>query len=266
MRSVRAFVVEDEPLARNTLHSLIAERPELCWIGDAPDGDTAVARMAAEDVELVFLDVNLPGMSGIEMLSRIHAPPIVVFTTAHQEFAVTAFELGAIDYLLKPFGRDRFARAVERALPMVEAARARRAGAGARTDVHDASFEERMRVVSNSGRLLTEIFVRDRGSIIAVRLADVAHFEADGDYVAVHAGGRRLLVYINLGDLAERLDPGIFMRVHRSHIINLSFLRSVAPIDSNRVTVLLRTGARIAASRSGTRTLRQWMRVARPGD
>ena len=130
MLPIRTFVVEDEPLARSALRALIEARTELHWIGEAPDGDTALVRMAPEGAELVFLDINLPGMSGIEMLSRMASPPVVVFTTAHEEYAITAFELGAIDYLLKPFGRGRFARAVERALPLVEAARARR-GRGA---------------------------------------------------------------------------------------------------------------------------------------
>ena len=97
-----------------------------------------------------------------------------------------------------------------------------------------------------------------------MRLADVTRFESDGDYVAVYAGARRYLVYINLGDLAKRLDPAAFFRIHRSHIISLSFLQSVAPIDPSRVTILLRDGTRISASRSGTRTLRQWMRKGRP--
>ena len=253
---IRTLVVEDEPLARQALHTVIAAMPDLEWIGEAHDGVQAAEMIERLRPELVFLDVELPGMSGIDVLSAAKLPMVVIFTTAHDDHALTAFELGAIDYLLKPFGRARVARAVERAIPQLEALRTRR-GEGAVVD----SLVARMTYAREDAVPVSEIFVRDRGSVVPVAIADVTHFEADGDYVAVHARGRRHLVYVNLGDLAERLDRARFMRVHRSHIVSLACVATLSPIDANRVTVHLRDGSHINASRTGTRALRQWMRA-----
>jgi two-component system LytT family response regulator len=250
---VRTLVVDDEPLARRALRALIDETDWLEWIGEAEDGPTAARLIGVERPELVFMDVELPGLSGIEVLSAANSTTmVVIFTTAYEEYALTAFELGAIDYLVKPFGRQRLERAIARAVPQLEAVRA----GGGRSLAADSTFEDRVRL-ARGGRLpLTELFVRDRGSVIRVPLADVTRFEADDDYVAVYASGRRYLVHVTLSDLADRLDPGAFVRIHRSHIVQLSHVQSMAPVDPNRVAVRLADGSRVVASRTGTRALR----------
>ena len=248
----RALVVDDEGVARKALRDLIGEVQWITCIGEAEDGVAAIAAIAEHGPDLVFLDVEMPGASGVEVLERTEAsnPDLaVIFTTAHDDYAMTAFEFGAIDYLRKPFGRARFLRAVERARPHLEA-RARR---GADTG---SALAERLAFAQRPPQPLTRLFVRDRGVVVPLKADDIVRCEADGDYVAVHAGGRRHLVYVNLADLAAQLDRERFVRVHRSHLVNLDHVASLAPHDANRLEVRLNDGSRVISSRAGTQALR----------
>ena len=240
--TITALIVEDEPLARRRLRELIRDVPWVHCIGEAVNGRTAVAAIDELQPDLVFLDVQLPGCSGVDVLSRVRHAPAVIFTTAHDQFAVTAFELGAVDYLLKPFGRDRFGRALDRARPLLE----RQDGGAA---------AERAREVLADGPI-PRLFVREAGRIVPVRVASIERLEACDDYVIVHAGGRRFRVNLPLSDLERRLDPHAFVRVHRSHVVNLDHVSSWAPYDGSRFQITLRSGATIMASRQRSRVLR----------
>lgn len=247
---VRALVVDDEPIARDALREFVREVPWIEWVGEASDGMEAISAIESLHPDLVFLDIQMPGASGVEVLERARGDVSVIFTTAHEEYAMIAFELGAIDYLRKPFGRDRFARALERARPFLAARMAER------SETNDVPLAERLSYAQGESKLLTRIFVRDRANIIPVQVSDVVRFEADGDYVAVHAGGRRHLVYVNLSDLSARLDSARFVRVHRSHIVNLDCVSAMVPHDANRLELRMNEGSRVVASRSGTQLLR----------
>ena len=240
--SVTALIVEDEPFARRRLRELIREAPWLQCLGEATNGRAAIAAIDELQPDLVFLDVRLPGCSGIDVLSRVRHTPAVIFTTAHDQFAVTAFELGAVDYLLKPFGRERFGRALERARPLLE----RQVGAGG---------AERAREVLTQGPI-PRLFVREAGRIVPIRVAAIERLQACDDYVIVHAGGRQFRVNLPLSDLERRLDPLVFVRVHRSHVVNLDHVASWTPYDGSRFQVTLRSGATIMASRQRSRMLR----------
>jgi len=183
---------------------MISDVAALEWVGEAEEGIAAASLIDRARPEVVFLDVQLPGVSGIEILAQANVPMVVVFTTAFEQYALAAFELGAIDYLKKPFGQERFNRAVERAAPQVEVLRAG-GGAGA------ALLESRIHYAREARHPMSELFVRDRGIITRIAVADVLRFEADGDYVSVVVAGRRYLVYLNLGDLADQLDQGCFI-------------------------------------------------------
>ena len=254
---VRVAVIDDEALARRALRHQIAELQCLEWVGEAEDGPGALDLIESARPELLFLDVELPGLSGLDVLSRTDVPMVVVFTTAYDDYALVAFELGAIDYLRKPFGRARLVRAVERAVPQLQALRER-----SRSDAMlqgAASLDSRLLATRQNAAPLTEIYVRDRGSVVTVHVRDIVRMEADGDYVAVYASGRRHLVYVNLRDFAERLESARFVRIHRSHVVNLAHLVSVTAADADRAAVEMSDGAHLTASRSGTRALRQAM-------
>jgi two-component system LytT family response regulator len=238
---LRALVVEDEPLARVRLRELLEPVPWLQWVGEAATVGAAQEALERLRPDLVFLDVQLPGGSGLDVLRGAEPETAVIFTTAYDRFAVTAFEMGALDYLLKPFGADRFARALERARPVLLS----RVGSAA----------ERGREVLGPGRL-ERLFVRDGGRILPLPVADIERIQACDDVVLVHSGGRTYRLAVTLGELEERLDPKVFVRVHRSHLVNLDQVLSFAPTEDARLLVTLRSGTTLFASRQRSRELR----------
>jgi two-component system LytT family response regulator len=253
---VRALIVDDEPLARRTLRGFAAKVPWLKCVGEAADGAAALKLMSDLRPELLFLDIQMPVVGGLEVVAGLGGEAIVIFTTAFDEYAVTAFELGAIDYLRKPFGEARFTRAVERAAQQVESLRRRE---GALTNA--APLRERLAFAKAREFPLRRIFVRDRGAAIPLDVNTIVRIEGDGDFAGVFSGGRRYLVHVKLRDLAAQLDPARFVRIHRSHIVNLDAVRSVAALDPSRLEVRLGDGSTIAASRTGTKVLRRLMRI-----
>ena len=238
-------IVEDEPLARRALRDLVVADPDLELLGEASDGLEAVDIIDRLRPALVFLDVHMPELSGLEVLERIRARPAIVFTTAYDEHAVTAFELGATDYLLKPFGAARFQTAV---------ARVKEAVGRLAWDL------DRMRESLAPDRPLTRLFARQGKRLVPILLDRVIRFEGSGDYVEVHIPGRSLLVSVTLSELERRLDPDRFVRIHRSHIINLDEVAEIAAEDGRRLRVRCADGALVVASREGSARLRALMR------
>lgn len=246
---IRALIVDDEPLARRALRTLLADEPSVVCVGEARDGPEAIAELRRLEPELVFLDIRLPGATGLEVLERSGADVRVIFTTAHEDYAMAAFELGAIDYLRKPFGRDRLMQSIARAQPQVLAAR--------HPHSPGASLSDRLRFAEDASRPLARIFVRDQGRVLPVRADEIVRCESDGDYVIVHARGTQYPVYLNLGDLAQQLGTGQFVRVHRSHVVNLDHVASLAPHDASRLAITMKDGSHVIASRAGTQLLRR---------
>lgn len=242
----RALIVEDEPIARDQLRDLVSEIDWIECIGEAADGRTAVDLIDTLKPDLVFLDIEMPELDGLGVLRSIKHDPAVVFTTAYDRFAVTAFELEAIDYLLKPFGRDRLRAALERVKRAVR-------------DDGDVPVTRRateaIDVAQGTG-LLTRIFVRDRGRILPIGVNDIERLEADDDYVAVLTKGRRFLVYLGMNEFEARLDPEKFLRIHRSHIVNLDHVAALSSYDATRLQVEMKDGTKLIASRTRSRELK----------
>jgi two-component system LytT family response regulator len=241
---LRTMIVEDEPLALRALRGFVAEVEWLEFVGEAQDGARALETIDRLRPELVFLDVQIPLLSGLEVLRRVQHVPEVVFTTAYDRYAVAAFELGALDYLVKPFGRERFQRALERV----------RARMGAPSELPPAS--ERVRSALD-GSTLRRLFARGSGGITPISVDTVVRFEARGDYVAIHHTGGTSLLHVSLGELAARLDAERFFRVHRSHIVNLDRVRTIRACDERRFLIVLDDGTEILASRAGSQRLRE---------
>jgi two-component system LytT family response regulator len=245
---ITTFVVDDEPLARRKLIDLIAEVDWAANLGEAASGEEALERIDAQRPDVVFLDIAMPEVSGLDVVRRLTTTPAVVFTTAYDQHAVTAFELEAVDYVVKPFGRRRFLAAIERARRTVEMragaatlARARLALEAARPDAPPVD----------------RVLVRgDRGVIVPVSLDDIVRLEAQDDYVCVHTPGKAHLVAVRLADLEQRLPSPPFIRVHRSHIVNLRHVDRLVPFDGSRLQVNLKDGTRIVASRSRSHAIR----------
>jgi two-component system LytT family response regulator len=239
---VCVVIADDEPLARRALREHL---DSVDWIGEvleAGDGLSAIRTVDAVKPDLLFLDIRMPGASGIAVAEQIQCRPYIIFTTAFDRYAVTAFEIGALDYLLKPFGRERVLAVLARARVAMEhgippiAARASR--------------------VLSASKPLSRVFVKERGRMIAIALEKVERFEACDDYVAICIEGRRHLLHARLHDLYARIDQTRFLRVHRSHVVNIDYVTALEPRDGSRLTIVLASGARVPASRSGSAQMR----------
>jgi two-component system LytT family response regulator len=243
--AISVVIVDDEPLARQKLRRLFEADRGFEVVGEAGDGEGAIRVLAEKRPTLVCLDIRLPGLSGLDVLRKTEPrPPAVIFTTAFDQYAVSAFELAAVDYLLKPFSRDRFLAAVERARVWIAAAKGEPAS-------------ERLREVSEPG-YLTRLFVRDRGVVRPIRGTAVQHLESNDDYVTVQTvDGRRFDLEITMTALEGRLDPAMFLRIHRRFIVNMDHVTAITPIDGSRFEVTMRDGTTLAVSRQRSRVLRE---------
>jgi two-component system LytT family response regulator len=286
---IRALIVEDEPLARQTIRDFLEGEAWIELVGEAADGRKAVALIDELRPDLLFLDVKMPGMSGLQVLETIKHDPEVVFTTAYDDHAVTAFELEALDYILKPFGRERFRQVLERirrrlasetqtqtATRAIAAEAANRlAGSKATTTSatqpwtsNDAASVRKKLLAShqeNETAYLVRLFVRDgRGGIVHLPVADITCLTGADDYVEVHSNNLSYLVGITLSEFEKRLDPMHFRRINRSAIVNLNHLVSCRPID-RRLLLRLSDGSELIASRGGSKELRDLILRAHPG-
>lgn len=233
--SSRGFRREDEPLARDRLIELLKEYVWIEVIGKAINGKQAVAAINSLRPDLIMLDIQLPDLDGLGGLQKITHHPAIIFTTAYSRHAVSAFEIAAVDYLLKPFSAERLEVALNRArASLANAAR---------------NFENRVEALA-APKILERIWVRHGGKIVPVQLREVERLEADGDYVALITRGRRFLVQVPMAELENRLDTHRFIRVHRSHIVNLEFVESLIPEGNAQLSIRLRDGtALMQASR-----------------
>jgi two-component system LytT family response regulator len=236
---VTTLIVDDEPVARAGLRAMLGAFDWVSVVGEAADGASAVDAIDRLRPELVFLDVQMPGLLGTEVVRRIQHQPFIIFTTAYSQHAVTAFAVSAVDYLLKPFGAVRLASALER----VRSAIGEPAPAG---------VLERLSGTLASGPI-TRLFVRTGGALIPLAVASVSRFDAEGDYV----GGTRHVLNLPLSRLEERLDPARFVRVHRAHIVNLDHVRAFRPDPRGNLRAELTDGALVPVSRGKARALRR---------
>jgi two-component system LytT family response regulator len=263
---VRVAIVDDEPEARERLRALLAESPDARLVATCVDGADAVRTLSAlagtaDAAELVFLDVQMPELDGFAViealadLSDAERVPVVVFVTAFDAYALQAFDVSAADYLLKPFDRARFARALGRGVERARAARALSARAPGE-DVRALLALVRGDAEARAARRAERFVVRRGGKLYFVRAAEVDWLDAEGNYVRLHVGGATHLVRDTLGGVEARLDPERFVRVHRSAIVNVDRIAALEPYFHGEYVVTMRDGARITSSRTYSAKLR----------
>lgn len=242
---IRTVIVDDEPAARRGLRLLLERDPQVEVVGEAADGAAAAQLIRRLQPDLLFLDVQMPGGDGFETLARVGvaAAPVVVFVTAHDEHAVRAFEVNAIDYLLKPFDDARFEAALQRAKTALR--QRQPAGADARLEQLLRYWDER----AHGAALQDRIVVKTSGEILFLRADEVDWIGADGDYVRFHAGERNYLMRETMAELEARLDPRRFVRIHRSTIVNLDRVHKLSPTFTGEYAVVLRDGTKLKLSR-----------------
>lgn len=236
--TLRAIIADDEPLARERVRTLLAGESEIEIIAECSNGAQALKATQEHRPDLLFLDVQMPRLNGFEVIEALEPTqiPVVIFTTAHDEHAIRAFEVNALDYLLKPFTEARFKTAVQRARDQLEktARRDRSARmAGLVSHAHSAT--------PGGGRIL----VRSPERIVFLKPEEIDHVEAAGNYVVLHAGKERHIVRETTAAMEARLTPAGFMRISRSIIVNLARIREVQPVGPSQYSVLLKNGIRL---------------------
>ncbi len=236
-----AIIVDDEELARGLVREYLARHPEICVVAECANGFEAVKAIGEHKPDIVFLDVQMPKLDGFEVLELAGHAPAVVFVTAYDTYAMRAFEVHAVDYLLKPYTAERFDNALDRAMarlgqpaPVVELAASARGG----------EFAER-------------IVVKDGARVHVIPVARLDYAEAQDDYVALHAEGKRHLKQQTIAQLEASLDPSRFVRVHRSYVVNLERVDRIEPYSKDSRVAVLSTGVKLPVSRSGYARLQE---------
>lgn len=243
MSAIRAVIVDDEPLSRELIAEYLAGEPDVEVVARCENGFEAVKAVTRHDPDLLLLDIQMPKLDGFEVLELLDREPIVVFITAHDEYALRAFEAHALDYLLKPVGEDRFRQVMARVRERLHGA--------ARTPLAPLAAEVKKRP-------LERVLVRmEEGRIEIVPVARIDYLEAQDDWIVIASGTARLRKQQPLGEIENELDPRRFVRIHRSYILNLDRLQRVELYAKDSRVAILRDGTKLPLSRSGYARLRE---------
>src|SRR3954470_14757264 len=232
---ISAIIADDEPLARERVRSLLQDEPDVEIVAECADGAQALKETQKRQPDLLFLDVQMPRLNGLEVLEALSPGPmpVVIFTTAHDEHAIRAFEFSALDYLLKPFTEARFKMSLQKA-------RARLAKSSREAD-RDLKAGQPHAPIAGSGR----IFVRSSERILFLKPGEIDRVEAAGNYVVLHSGKEQHIIRETITAMEARLAPGGFMPITRPVIVNLACIREIQPIASGRYSLLLKNGIRV---------------------
>jgi two-component system LytT family response regulator len=240
---IRTVIVDDEPPAREILREFLGAEEDVEIVAECANGFEAVKAVAERDPDLLLLDIQMPKLDGFEVLSLLDRSPIVVFATAHDEYALRAFEVHALDYLLKPFSEERFRQVMVRV----------RSNLGKQTGVSVSQLGASLRQ-----KPLQRIIVKsDDGSIQVIPVSRVDYIEASDDAIVIVSGGAKLRKQQPIGDLAGEIDPDRFVRIHRSYLLNIDRIDKIELYAKDSRVAILRDGSRLPVSRSGYARLRE---------
>ena len=235
---MKALLVDDERLARAGLRRMLRAHDDVVVVGEAANAGEAAAQVRRLQPDIVFLDVEMPGKSGLQLLDDLDELPNVIFTTAYQDYAVRAFEVSALDYLVKPISAERLASALDKVRK-----------SSVREQSHAGNYEMR------------QVFLRDGDRCWIVATDQIQMFESEGNYTRVYFEGHRPLVYKSLNALESRLDAALFVRASRSHIVNLRAIRSLQALPDGGLTATLNGNLSVAISRRQSRKLRERLSI-----
>ena len=240
---IRALIVEDEPLARERLKMFLADERDVLVVGECADGRAAVSAIRSLRPDLVFLDIQLPELDGFGVVEEVGAGemPAVIFVTAYDQHAIRAFDVRALDYLLKPYKRERLRGAVERARAQI------RRGESVKLREQLLSLLESVR---QGPQHVERLMIKSAGRVYFIRADEIDWVEAEGNYVRIHAGKETHFLRETLGGMEAKLDPKKFVRIHRSAIANVGSIKELRPLFSGDYVVILRDGERLTLTRS----------------
>ncbi len=248
MRRITAIIIDDEELGRRIIKEYLKGHPEVEVKAECQNAYEALEAIEEHHPDLLFLDVQMPEIDGFELLGMLEEVPLVIFSTAYDKYALKAFEVNAIDYLLKPYEQERFDMALERAKKDL---RSNQEGQRRIEQLLDHLHQEK--------RYLERLLIKQSGKIIILNLREIQWIEAMADYVNIHTGNDTYLVHQSLTHIESRLDPNQFVRIHRSSIVNLDAVQEIVGWAKGRYKVLLKSGKELNLSRLGAKRLKKIM-------
>lgn len=243
---INVLIIDDEEPARMLIRSYLEAWPAITIAGECANGFEGLKAIQTVKPDLVFLDIQMPKISGFEMLELLEEYPQVIFSTAFDEYAIKAFEFNAVDYLLKPYSRERFSQAVEKALERIASKAGPTPGVA---KIANGTLPE--------GIYLDRLVVKTGQKIKVIPIDEVEYLEAEDDYVMVYTSDGRYLKQMTMGYLEDHLDPADFIRVHRSHIVRIARIVQLEPYDKETKVLVMKSGKKIHTSKSGMKRLRE---------
>ncbi len=244
MKKIGAIIIEDEKPARDLIKKFMENREELELLGEYDNGFSGLKATHELEPDVLFLDVQMPKLSGFELIELLDYSPEIIFTTAYDQYAIKAFEQNAVDYLLKPFSKERFNEGVDRLLVRLEQ------GSGKTTT------EKIQKHLSESEELLNRVVIKKSGKIHVIAVNDIQYLEAQDDYVMIYTKQGRFLKQQTMKYYENHLDPNQFIRVHRSFIVNVQIIERIEPYEKTNYILLLADGNKVPVSRSGMQVLK----------
>lgn len=242
---IKTLLIDDEALARTLVQNFIKVDPDFEVVGEAGDGFEAMKKITELQPDLIFLDIQMPKLTGLELLELLPNPPIVVFSTAYDQYAIEAFEKNAVDYLLKPFSRDRFQKALQKVKEKIEA----------KVDTKE-EIKNLLATPPHPDKSLDRIVIKDGAKIEMVPFQDITYLETYGDYVWIYTEKAKFLKQKTMKEFEELL-PSTFLRVHRSFLVNVAFIQKLELYEKSSYQLLLKNGAKVSVSKNGYKELKE---------
>lgn len=235
---MKLIIIDDEPLARSIVKEYLQAYPDIELVEECGDGFEGVKAIQQHQPDLVILDIQMPKINGFEMLELIENPPAVIFATAFEEFAIKAFEAHAIDYLLKPFSKERFIKAIEK-------------WKATEQQLQQNRTHELLNAVSGTAQQQNRIVLKDNGKIKIIPTSQVQYFESADDYVKIHTAEGVFLKNKTMQFFEQKMDPSLFIRIHRSYLVNVNLISRIDPYEKEGHLAILSIGIRLPVSKSG---------------
>lgn len=241
-----AIIIDDEELARKVILKYLEKHPEIKVLEECENGFTGLKAISRHKPDIVFLDIQMPKINGFELLEILEEKPLIIFSTAHDEFAIKAFEHNAVDYLLKPYSQKRFDESIDRAIQKISS------GAPVAKEI-DSLKEE----LNSTNEILHRVVIKSGTQVEVIPADAIEYLEAADDYVEIHTGSDKLLKQQTLTWFEQRLDPDKFIRVHRSFIVAIARISKIEPYSKDSFVLTLKSGKEVNVSKAGMKSLKE---------
>lgn len=247
MKTVKAIIVDDEQLGRDIIKEFLGDHPQIEVVAECRDAHEAFEAITKHHPELLFLDIQMPEISGFELLEMLGEHPKIIFSTAYDQYAIKAFEVNAVDYLLKPYDEDRFNLALERAIHSLQS-----------DQKQDDTIQKLLQTIQTSTQYLERLLIKQAGRIVIISCKEINLIKALDDYAEICTAKESYLIQQSLNHLEQRLNPDQFVRVHRSYIVNIDAIKDIVNWSTGRYKLFLKDGQEIFLSRTGFKKLKRF--------